>query len=170
MDCEKMLQTEATGNNINMSEGDFLLYDAFQRLMRSHFKVLSSLAPCGSIPPAQIRCLVVLESREGICQRELAELLHIEKATVTVMLQKMQRGGLIDRRQDSDDQRITRIYLTEYGNERTKEIKCAFDTVLKEAMSCINADDKIRLTAVLNKMADRFCEIQNKNDIRSCNE
>lgn len=167
VDCEK--RNGSDGRSVcETDEAVFLLNDAFHRLVRSHFKAMSSLTPCGSIPPAQVRCLLVLEKREGICQRELAELLYIEKATATVMLQKMQRKGLIDRRQDAEDQRMTRIYLTPCGREKTKALKSASDTVLKEAMSCISGDDKIRFAAVLNKMSDKFCELQNKYDTRSC--
>lgn len=148
---------------LGLDENAFRLYDAFHRLMRSHYKAMNAFVTDSSIPPAQARCLMVLEHKEGLCQRELADLLHIEKATATVMLQKMQRNGLIDRRQDAEDQRVTRIYLTAYGCRKNQELKSAFAMVLKEGMSCINDEDKVRLAAMLNKVADKFHEIQKKH-------
>lgn len=65
--------------------------------------------------PAQGVCLKTISQYEGLSQRELADMLRIERATASVMLQKMEKSGIIERRPDSADQRISRIYLSEKG-------------------------------------------------------
>jgi MarR family transcriptional regulator, organic hydroperoxide resistance regulator len=59
--------------------------------------------------------LLQLWSEEGIPQSRLAACMEVEPPTATKMLQRMERAGLIERRQDPEDARISRVYLTERG-------------------------------------------------------
>jgi len=60
--------------------------------------------------------LRALWEKEGLTQKELAELLHNTPATITKMLQRMEKAGFIQRKPDAEDQRISRVYLTETGH------------------------------------------------------
>lgn len=57
--------------------------------------------------------LLRLSEEEGITQGQLAELMQVEPPTVTKMLHRME--GLVERRPDSIDARVSRVYLTEQG-------------------------------------------------------
>lgn len=59
--------------------------------------------------------LLRLWTEEGIPQSQLAASMGVEPPTVTKMLQRMEHAGLIERRPDLDDARISRVYLTERG-------------------------------------------------------
>ncbi len=59
--------------------------------------------------------LLRLWSEEGITQSQLAERMGVEPPTVTKMLDRMK--GLVERRQDGGDARVSRVYLTEQGRE-----------------------------------------------------
>src|SRR5688572_21982118 len=59
--------------------------------------------------------LLQLWPEEGLTQTELAERLYIQPATVTKTLKRMEQTGLIERRGDPEDQRVSRVYLTEQG-------------------------------------------------------
>jgi len=52
---------------------------------------------------------------DGVTQSELAHSLHVAPATVTIALQRMERIGLIERRSDERDQRVSRVFLTDRG-------------------------------------------------------
>jgi len=52
---------------------------------------------------------------DGVTQSELAHSLHVAPATVTIALQRMERIGLIERRSDQRDQRVSRVFLTDRG-------------------------------------------------------
>jgi DNA-binding MarR family transcriptional regulator len=58
----------------------------------------------------------VLWQEEGLTQSELAERTHVQPATMTTTLQRMESAGLVERRSDPDDQRLSRVYLTEEGH------------------------------------------------------
>ena len=59
--------------------------------------------------------LSALWEQEGPTQKELAEKLQNTPATITKMLQRMEKAGFIQRKPDEVDQRITRVYLTQAG-------------------------------------------------------
>ena len=52
---------------------------------------------------------------DGLTQSELAHRLHVAPATVTIALQRMERIGLIERRSDQRDQRVSHVFLTDRG-------------------------------------------------------
>src|SRR5512142_1840211 len=54
-----------------------------------------------------------LWDQEGLTQSELAARLKVAPATVTKMLQRMEKTGFVQRCTDPEDQRISRVYLTE---------------------------------------------------------
>ena len=61
--------------------------------------------------------LRILWAEEGLTQADLARRLHRTPATITNMLQRLQKAGFVERRPDPQDQRISRVYLTEAGRE-----------------------------------------------------
>lgn len=79
-------------------------------------KVFQQLSDTG-VHPGQLPMIHLLHKREGLSQREIAKWLHIKPPTANVSLKRMEKAGLIERRKDEKDQRITRIYLSSYGRE-----------------------------------------------------
>lgn len=61
--------------------------------------------------------------KDGITQSELAHSLHITPATVTTALQRMERIGLIERRPDERDQRVSRVFLTGKGRSLREKVE-----------------------------------------------
>ena len=59
--------------------------------------------------------LAVLWESEGVTHSELARRIHVSPATVTNMIKRMEKGGLLERRPDKVDQRVSRVYLTDAG-------------------------------------------------------
>jgi DNA-binding MarR family transcriptional regulator len=56
-----------------------------------------------------------LAAEEGVSQTQLASSLCLDASTVTKMLARLERDGVIERRSDADDARILRVYLTPRG-------------------------------------------------------
>lgn len=72
------------------------------------------LAPAG-VSPAQWQVFVVLWEKDGIVQRDLAEHMAIEQATLTRTLDRMERDGFVERKRDENDRRRIRVFVTEMG-------------------------------------------------------
>ena len=92
---------------------EFAAIRRVELLGRLNHMAFRSVLADEKLPPAQAGALRTIVRFPGMSQRELADKLHIQRATATVMLQKMEKSGYIDRRPDLEDQRISRIYPTE---------------------------------------------------------
>ncbi len=87
-------------------------------LANAHKQTMGMLAEClapNGVTPAQWQVLVVLWEEDGIVQRELAERMVIEQATLTRTLDRMERDGFVERRRDENDRRRFRVFVTETG-------------------------------------------------------
>ena len=67
--------------------------------------------------PGQIPFIMLLSQHKDMSQKEIAEELQVKPPTVNVMVQRMEKAGIIGRKHDPDDQRVTRVFLTEKGQE-----------------------------------------------------
>ena len=90
----------------------------------------------GSLPTWLV--LLNLKTRRVANQRELAEAVGIQEATLTAHLNGMEANGLLTRRRDPDNRRIHVIELTDEGEEaflRLRTAAAAFDRRLRGGIS-----------------------------------
>ncbi len=85
----------------------FLLGDV-SRLLRKRFDMRAREL---GLTRAQWRVLARLRRREGINQRDLAEILEIENITLTRHIDRLEDKGLVERRRDPADRRAWNLYL-----------------------------------------------------------
>jgi MarR family transcriptional regulator, transcriptional regulator for hemolysin len=82
--------------------------------------------------------LISLKSRQLANQRELAEAVGIQGATLTHHLNAMESAGLVTRRRDPDNRRVHLVELTAAGDAlflRLRDAAVAFDTSLRRGLS-----------------------------------
>ncbi|OPX38553.1 MAG: hypothetical protein B1H13_11195 [Desulfobacteraceae bacterium 4484_190.3] len=83
------------------------------RVARKMSKVTrEKVAPYG-LTTTQFFLLTALYEEDGILITTLAGKVALDKATLTGMLDRLERDGLTERRADPDDRRGIRIYLTQ---------------------------------------------------------
>lgn len=63
------------------------------------------------------RVMYHLSLEEGVTQLSLVRATGLKAPTISLILQKMERDGLVNRRTDDLDMRMTRVTLTELGRE-----------------------------------------------------
>jgi len=104
--------------------------------------------------PGQAVCLWVLAHSDGITQSELADQLGIARPTVTTMLQKMERNGLIERRVDAEDQRYTRIYMTQSGRALHAELRAVHAEMVEATMGSLSETEQRELERLLRLVTE----------------
>ncbi|MDQ7096627.1 MarR family transcriptional regulator [Desulfosporosinus sp. PR] len=65
----------------------------------------------------QNRVLNIIADNDGLNQKELAELLDIRSASMSELLNKLERSSLITREKDEADKRITHVFLSDEGRK-----------------------------------------------------
>lgn len=96
-----------------------------------------ALAAAGGTTPIWL-ILISLKSRQLGNQRELAEAVGIQGATLTHHLNAMEKDGLVTRRRDPGNRRVHVVELTEEGERtfhRLREVALSFDSRLRAGLS-----------------------------------
>lgn len=105
---------------------------------------------------AQAFALFCLWHRDGLAQNELARRVHVTPAAVTPMLQRMERDGWVERRTDPDDQRISRVYMTDKAQALRRQASSVFRDLDAEVAGALSADERDALRELLMKVHAEF--------------
>lgn len=109
------------------------LYYLFLELQRLHYHRSHVLLDEIGVYHGQPHMLFALSNKDGLSQKELADRLNIKASTITVMLKRMEKANLVMRKQDTKDQRVSRVYITEEGMEVCQK---AIDVMRKMEEEC----------------------------------
>jgi DNA-binding MarR family transcriptional regulator len=101
---------------VQMSEEDRLIYLLFsaQQLLRTHLKNALSLRGIQGTP-AQAGILFLLKEKDGRSMSELSQALFSDNSTVTGLVARMEKSGLVKRAPSKTDRRISKIVITPKG-------------------------------------------------------
>ncbi|HET9065479.1 MAG TPA: MarR family transcriptional regulator [Gemmatimonadales bacterium] len=98
--------------------------------------------------PGQDALLLEVWREPGLNQATLALRLGIESPTVTRMVMRLERVGLLERRRDADDARCMRIHPTARSRLLEASVKTIWEEVGALVARGIGEDDADRLTAL----------------------
>lgn len=110
------------------------------------------------LSPGQPKVLSRLRYKEGYLQKELAEYCHVEPATMTALLAKMEKKNLIRKEVThvSGGKRAFRIYLTELGRQMAKEADKIVDEVEKKSYQGFTEEEKETLVSLLARVTNNL--------------
>ncbi|WP_368489013.1 MarR family winged helix-turn-helix transcriptional regulator [Clostridium sp. BJN0013] len=89
---------------------------------------------------------------EGIIQKDLADVFQRRGASITSMLQGLERKGYIERSIPKDDERQKNIYVLEKGAELIEEFNRIFFQVEKSITENLTDDEKECFLSLLIKV------------------
>ncbi len=105
--------------------------------------------------------LFTLEEHEGMSNSEMAEFLNVTPATLTNKIKRMEKAGLVIRKRDPDDERISRIYMTEKGRGHINQVKVSIgeiENVLLKGFSEAEIEDmREKLRRILRNISECDC-------------
>lgn len=134
----------------------------FYNIIWLHHKRVHMLLENLGVYPSQPFTLFFINKYSGLSQRELAGMLKIKPASITVMLQKMEKSNLVTRCNDEQDQRITRVYITYKGKENLEAQMKALKILSEDMFGTLSSDDITKLSEIL--------KVINKSLSDSCGE
>jgi DNA-binding MarR family transcriptional regulator len=73
------------------------------------------LEPLGLTHPQYLVMVTLWENRKPVSIKQLSKLLKLEAPTLSPLLKRLQRAGLVERRRDPMDERSLQVSLTERG-------------------------------------------------------
>ncbi len=132
------------------------LYYLFLKINRLHYYRSHVLLDEIGIYHGQPPMLFILSKRDGLSQKELADLLQVKPSTITVMLKRMEKANLVIRKQDNEDGRVSRVYITENGLEHCEKAKNVMNKIEEECFGNFTTDEAILLRSLLLQMKDNL--------------
>jgi DNA-binding MarR family transcriptional regulator len=134
-------------------------FRAFLTTAKLHFKNMMATMAGDRTHPGQAMCLHLLSVNDGATQRDVARMLHVAPPTVSKMLSTMEKAGLVERRADETDQRLTRVYLTAAGRDRGAEMGVAVSEYVNATFATLSERDRRDLARLLDKLGARISEV-----------
>ena len=111
---------------------------------------------------AQFNVLNILadpELAKGVSQRELADLLVVDRSNVTGLIDRMEAAGWVRRADDPADRRVYRVNLTGSGRRLWEKVSPGYDSVVRQVSGRLSERqmrDGIAMLATLREDAVRW--------------
>jgi len=121
-------------------------------VMKQHRHNLDLLIQKYDVHPGQPPLLTRLYRRGGFMQSELARSMNVAPATLTVMINRMEKAGLVIRQPDPNDQRVSRVFLTEKGKYATRAVKEALQQLETRCFQSFTDEETALLRGMLNRL------------------
>ncbi|WP_313233096.1 MarR family winged helix-turn-helix transcriptional regulator [Tissierella praeacuta] len=132
------------------------LYYMFLEIQKLHYNRSLLLLDEIGVYPGQPHLLFILNKMGGQSQKELAEKLNVKPSTITIMLKRMEKTNLVERKQDDKDQRISRVYITEQGRKICKRSKEILGILEEECFGNLSLEDKENLKRLFLQIRDNL--------------
>ena len=134
----------------------FVIEDSLGHLVNRAARVMAQqlaeeLRPAG-VGIGQWAVLLFLWARDGMSQAELSRVVAIEPPTMVRTLDRMVRDGLVTRRADPSDGRISRIHLTERGRMLRDELVPKAVAVNQRNLARLSGPEQRMLLSLLPKL------------------
>src|SRR5258708_33927714 len=89
--------------------------------------------------------LKCLWNQDGLSQKEIADQMGIQPATATRMVIRMERAGLVERKTDAEDQRVSQVYLTDLGRSLQSAVEEGWMAIEQEILKGFSAEERLLL-------------------------
>lgn len=97
-----------------------------------------------------------LWEEEGLTHSELVARCRVEAPTVSKTLQRMETLGVVLRRTDDRDARMSRVYLTEQGRELREPIERLWQQVDEVSVAGLSAEEQMSLRRLLTAIRENL--------------
>ncbi len=101
-----------------------------------------------------------LWEKDGITQSQLRNKIGSKASTVSNMLRKLEADGIVYRKLDDRDHRISNVFLTEKGKELKIPIIRIWRNHEQAMFKGIHSEELILMKSVLQRIADNLTEQQ----------
>lgn len=101
-------------------------------------------------------CVMIIlhQHEEGLAPSKLASMAGVTKATISVMLARMERDGLVKKSVDEADGRARLVYLTNKGRQEMDSILPDHYVRISHLIGKLDEKEKKELVRLLHKIVD----------------
>lgn len=100
----------------------------------------------------QLTVIKLLETFDDLSLSSLSERIRAQNSTVTGIIDRMEREGLVRRERSTTDRRVVHIRLSEKGKKLAREIEVEPMEIFRGALLGLSRDDVHDLLRILGKL------------------
>lgn len=104
----------------------------------------------------QARLLLLLNRFAGENQSFYAERLEVEPITLCRMVDRLEEGGLIERRRDPADRRAWRLHLTAKSRQTMEKLQQRVDSLVEEMLDGLSRTEQAELERLLKAIGSNL--------------
>jgi DNA-binding MarR family transcriptional regulator len=135
------------------------------RLLQAHNLMLAEvrrrLAEECTMPRFDL--LANLEREDGQTLAALSRRMLVTAGNLTGLVDRAERDGVVERRPDPSDRRLSRVYLTERGRELVQAVLPTHAQHVTDLLSALDAGERRELRRLLGKLRE---SLQARRDAR----
>src|SRR5262245_28074391 len=105
------------------------------------------------ITATQLNVIKMLAEIGDLSLSRLSAVIGANNSTVTGIVDRMERDGLVKREHSDDDRRVWMIRLTDRGKKMARDIDIAPWDALREVVMRLDEKERERLLSILSKVA-----------------
>jgi DNA-binding MarR family transcriptional regulator len=109
-----------------------------------------------SLTDVQFNVLMLLHHQctdsQGLSQAELSDMMLVNRANITTLIDRMEKGGLVERTASSTDRRYNIVRMTSKGRKLFARVEPLYAEVITRVMSPLKESEKKKLIAVLERI------------------
>ena len=102
--------------------------------------------------------LLHLWQEDGLTLSEIVDCLDIQPATVTRMVDRMENAGLVERKKDLEDARVSRVYLTETGRRLQEPVQAVWQELERQTLATFTIEERVLLRRLLLQLYKNLAE------------
>src|SRR5260370_14119588 len=110
------------------------------------------LAPLG-LEPRHFGMLTRLAANEGRSQQAIGELMGLNPTRMVILVDELEKVGLVERRRNPADRRSHALYLTAAGREKLREAQQASAGHERQLGASLTDAERRQLAALLRRLA-----------------
>jgi MarR family 2-MHQ and catechol resistance regulon transcriptional repressor len=136
------------GTHYSGSKDDVQVLDAYIKLVRAAESLIARVhrsQRMDGLTVSQFGVLEALHHLGPMCQRELGSKILKSSGNITMVIDNLERRGLVERKRDRGDRRFVTVYLTDEGSKLIKEIFPAYLNRIKSEFSVLTSNDQAAL-------------------------
>jgi DNA-binding MarR family transcriptional regulator len=107
--------------------------------------------------------LHALWDQDGLTQSELAERLDRSPSTITKTVQRMEKGGFVERRSDDADERISRVYLTAAGQAIQPAVEQVWIKFNQQVLAGFTPEELVLFAEFLDRVCQNVTNAQSQS-------
>lgn len=126
---------------------------ALRRILRATEAFSRELAQSAGVTPAQLRVLQIVEQRDGVIPKALAQQMRVGQATVTSLVDKLVAQQLVRRQRSEVDRRQSHVMITDKGRDCLRQAPDAQQQRFVRAFRSLQDWEQAQLVSSLERVA-----------------